>query len=99
MPHQALSAADLAVTRARTAGAEHHAAVELVRAETKLKAAQAAVQTKAHERARTLAEQALVDAELAEAEAQAAQAAATAKQLRERVERQHRRVAPGDSDA
>ena len=94
VPHEALTTADLAVARARTAGAASHASVELARAEAKLEQARAAVRAKAHERARTLAEQALVDAELAEVKAQAAQAEASARSLRERVAMQHRQLAP-----
>ena len=97
VPLEALSAAQLAVGRAHSAGATHHAPVVLTRAETKLEGAQAALRAKANGRARALAEQALVDAELAEVEAQAAQARATASQLRERIQQQHRRIAPGGS--
>ena len=96
VPHEALTTADLAVARARTAGAADHASIELERAEAKLEAAHDAIRTKAHERARTLAEQALVDAELAEIQAQVAQEKASARLLRERVELQHRRLAPAD---
>jgi Domain of unknown function (DUF4398) len=99
VPQEALAVAEIAVARARTAGAERHAPVELTRAEEKLRAAHAAVRARANGRARTLAEQALVDAELAEVEAQAAQAGATARRLRQRVEQQHRRVAPGAKGA
>ena len=98
VPHEALAIADAAVARARSAGAERHASVALTRAEEKLRAAHAAMRGKAHGRARALAEQALVDADLAEVEAQAAQARETAGHLRERVEQQHRRVAPGEHD-
>lgn len=97
VPHEALTTADLAVARARTAGAAEHAAVELARAEAKLEQARAAVRARAHERARTLAEQALVDAELAEVQAQAAQEEASARSLRERVAMQHRQLAPADN--
>jgi Domain of unknown function (DUF4398) len=89
----------MAVARAHAAGAERDALVGLTRAQEKLRAAHAAVRVKAHGRARALAEQALVDAELAEVEAQAAQAEADARSLRQRVEQQHRRVAPGGDDA
>jgi Domain of unknown function (DUF4398) len=99
VPHAALANAEIAVARARAAGADRHAPVELTRAEEKLRAAQAAVRLSAHGRARALAEQALVDAEFAEVEAQAAQAEADARRLREWVEQQHRRVAPGGDDA
>ena len=98
VPHEALATAEIAVARARTAGAERHAPVQLARAEAKLQDAHAAIRAYAHERARTLAEQALVDAELAEIEAQAAQAEATAMRLRHRIEQQHSRVAPGRDD-
>jgi hypothetical protein len=99
VPHAALHAAELAVARARSAGAERDAPAELARAEEALQAAHAAVRARAHERARTLAEQALVDAELAEVEAQAAQAQGTASRLRQQVEQQHRSVAPGGDGA
>jgi hypothetical protein len=98
VPHEALAKAELAVARARTAGAERHAPVQLARAEAELQDARDAVRAYAHERARTLAEQAMVDAELAEVEAQAAQAEATAARLRHRIEQQHRRLAPGRAD-
>ena len=99
VPHEALATAEIAVARARTAGAERHAPLELTRAEAKLQAAHAAIRANAPGRARALAEQALVDAELAEVEAQAAQAQETARRLRERIEQRHRRVAPGSKDA
>jgi hypothetical protein len=99
VPHQALATAEIAVARARTVGAERHAPVELARAAEKLQAAHAAVQVKAHGRARALAEQALVDAELAEVEAQAAQAQESASRLRERVEQRHRQIVPGGAGA
>ena len=93
VPHEALSAAELAIARARAAGAEHDAPVELARAEQKLQAARAALQAKANAPARTLAEQALVDAEFAEVAAQAARAQGTASQLRQRVDQKQPRVA------
>jgi hypothetical protein len=97
VPHEALTTADLAVARARMAGAADYASIELARAEAKLEAAQAAIQAKAHEQARTLAEQALVDAELAEAMAQIAHEKANARSLREHVELQHGQLAPADN--
>jgi hypothetical protein len=97
VPHEVLTTADLALARARTAGAADYAAIEFARAEAKLEAAHAAVQAKAHERARSLAEQALVDAELAEVMAQIASEKANARQLREHVELQHRQLAPADN--
>jgi Domain of unknown function (DUF4398) len=97
VPHEAMTTADLALARARTAGAADHAAVELARAEAKLQEARAAIRAKAHERARGMAEQALVDAELAEIKAQAAQEQASARRLREPVALQHRQLAPADN--
>ena len=97
VPHEALSTADLALARARTAGAADYASIELARAEAKLEAAHAAIRANAHEQARTLAEQALVDAELAEVMAQIAHEKANARRLRERVELQHRQLAPADN--
>jgi Domain of unknown function (DUF4398) len=96
VPHEALSTADLALARARTAGAADYASIELARAEAKLEAARAAIQAKAYEQARTLAEQALVDAELAEVMAQIAEEKASARRLREHVELQHGQLAPAD---
>jgi hypothetical protein len=98
VPHAELHAAELAIARARSAGAERDAPAELARAAEALQAAHAAVRARDHGRARALAEQALVDAELAEAEAQAAQAQATASRLRQQVERQHRGIVPGSGD-
>jgi Domain of unknown function (DUF4398) len=97
VPHEAMTIADLALARARAAGAADHAAVELARAEAKLQAAETAIRAKAHEQARALAEQCLVDAELAEVKAQAAQEQANARRLRERVALQHRQLAPADN--
>ena len=97
VPHEALSTADLALARARAAGAEDYASIELARAAAKLEAAHAAIQAKAHEQARALAEQALVDAELAEVMAQIANEKASARRLREDVELQHRQLAPADN--
>jgi hypothetical protein len=99
VPDQALAAAELTIARARAAGAERHAPVEITRAEEKLQKARAAVRAKAPERARALAEQASADAELAEIEAQAAQAQAIASELRQQVEQQPRRVASGGDGA
>jgi Domain of unknown function (DUF4398) len=93
VPKAALDAAELAVAQARNAGAERDAPSELEHAEQKLEAARAALRAKAHDHARTFAEQALVDAELAEVKAQAAQAQAIASQLRQQVDHQPRRMA------
>ena len=97
VPHEALSTADLALARARAAGAADYASIELARAAAKLEAAHAAIQAKAYEQARALAEQALVDAELAEVMAQIANEKASARRLREDVELRHRQVAPADN--
>ena len=99
LPHEAIGSAELTIARARAAGAERHAPVELARAEEKLQAARAAVQAKAPERARSLAEQASADGELAEMAAQAAQAQAIATHLRDQVEQQPRRLSPGGDGA
>ena len=88
VPHEALSTA---------AGAADYASIELARAAAKLEAAHAAIQANAHEQARALAEQALVDAELAEVMAQIANEKASARRLREDVELQHRQLAPADN--
>jgi hypothetical protein len=99
LPQEALSSAELTIARARAAGAERYAPVELARAEEKLEAAQAAARAKAPERARSLAEQASADAELAEIAAQAVQAQAIATELRQQVEQQPRRLSPGGDGA
>jgi len=95
VPHDALAAAEVALDQAEMAGAADHAPDGLARAQAKLEAAQAAIRGRAHEEARLLAEQAIMDARVAEVEAQAAQTAATADRMRARLEQQHRRLAPG----
>jgi septal ring factor EnvC (AmiA/AmiB activator) len=94
VPHQALVTAELAVSQAETAGAARHAPDELAAAQAKLEAANEAVDAKANDRARVLAEQATIDARVAEIEAKAAQAEAAADRLRDVLEREHRGVIP-----
>jgi Domain of unknown function (DUF4398) len=95
VPHDALTAAGLALERAEAAGAAEHAPDELAIARAKLEAARAAIPARAHEAARLLAEQAVIDARVAEVAAQAAQTQAAADRLRARLEQQHRGLAPG----
>lgn len=68
-PNEQLAAADLAVREADESEAATYAPGPLRRARDKLQDARAALQAEDHERARRLAEEALVDAQLAEAEA------------------------------
>jgi septal ring factor EnvC (AmiA/AmiB activator) len=94
VPHQALVTAELAVSQAETAGAARHAPDELAEAQAKLEAANEAIEAKANDRARVLAEQATIDARVAAIEAEAAQAQAATDRLRDVLERQHRGVIP-----
>jgi septal ring factor EnvC (AmiA/AmiB activator) len=94
VPHQMLVTAELAVSHAEMAGAARHAPDELAEAQAKLEAANEAIEAKANDRARVLAEQATIDARVAAIEAEAAQAQAAADRLRDVLERQHRGVIP-----
>lgn len=77
-PNPQITEAEAAVDSAVRAGAINTAPVELAMARDKLARANASVVESKHERARMLAEAALVDARLAEAKARQAQAAKAA---------------------
>jgi len=95
-PREELAAADLAVREADEAEAGTHAPAALRRARDKLEEARAAMQAEDHVRARRLAEQALVDAQLAQAEARSAIAQNQVSEMRESIE-DLRREAMGES--
>lgn len=73
-PNQQMAAATDALTRARAAGADHYASIELGVARDKLHRATVALIARDHTSARRLAEQAHLDALLALARTESAQA-------------------------
>ncbi len=84
-PVQDMAAAEAAVQAAVDADALTLAPAELEQARRKLDAAQRALQEQQHDRARQLAEQAVVDAELAQVTARAEAAARKAATLRAQI--------------
>lgn len=95
-PREALAAADLAVREADESEAGTHAPAPLRRARDKLEQARAAMQAEDHLRARRMAEQALVDAQLAEAQARSAIAQEQVSEMHEGID-QLRRETMGES--
>ena len=65
-PTEEIAAAQLAVRQVQNSPAQTHAPAELRQARNKLEAAEQAMDAEAHVRARRLAEQAVVDAQLAD---------------------------------
>jgi len=88
-PREELARAAIAVGTAEDAGAQSHASAEWARARQKLDEAQAATASKEYVRARRLAEQAFVDAELAAAISRSEVAMQHARELRESIETLH----------
>lgn len=82
-PDNALVRAKTAVDQATTADSQQYAAVDLNNAESKLQTANEAESKGNYKRARYLAEEAQVDAELALAKTQAAKAEEAAKQVQQ----------------
>lgn len=80
-PTAELASAQASITQAETAGAVQQAPVELLAAREKFSRAQAAVREERFGRARRLADEAEVDAELAEQKARAVKAQAAAQEL------------------
>lgn len=95
-PTGELSAAQSAVAQARAAKAADHAPVEFGFAEEKLQTAKQALDQRQNDRARSAAEQALVDAELALAKSKAAEARARVKEKTESNARLRRELLGGD---
>jgi hypothetical protein len=84
-PLQDVAEADRAVQAAADADAGSLAPAELEKARRKLDAAKSALQDQQHLKARQLAEQAVVDAELAQVTARAEAAARAAAEMRAQV--------------
>lgn len=84
-PTDTVNAARIAITEATQADAEPHARLELHMAREHLAQAEAAMEAKENEKARELAEKALVEAQLAEAKAGAAEAQRNVTQIREHI--------------
>ena len=95
---RAVSQAELAVNDATVSEADAYAPVDVRLAREKLDRAQAAYDGGDYDRARRLAEEALVDAQLAEARAENESASAEARALESDVEVLHRRFPAHDSD-
>jgi Domain of unknown function (DUF4398) len=84
-PAQDVAEAERAVQAATDAGAETVAPAEFEKARGKLEAAKSALQAQQHLKARQLAEQALVDAELAQVTAEAEAGARAAAEIRAQI--------------
>jgi Domain of unknown function (DUF4398) len=84
-PVQDVAEAEHAVQAAADAGAETVAPTEFKKARGKLEAAKSALQAQQHLKARQLAEQALVDAELAQVTAEAEAGARAAAEIRAQI--------------
>jgi predicted lipid-binding transport protein (Tim44 family) len=95
---RAVSQAELAVQDATVSEADAYAPADLRLAREKLDRAQAAYDDGEYDRARRLAEEALVDAQLAEARAENEQATTEARRLESDVEVLHRRFPAHDHD-
>ena len=85
-PTDTLAQAELAVKQAAQSEAGQYAGADLALAQDKLARSRDALAAEDHVRARRLAEQALVDAELAEARAEAERQVRTAAELRGSVD-------------
>jgi hypothetical protein len=85
-PKDSVAAADLAVRQANKSKAPQYSPLELRRAMDKLDEAKRAMDKEEYIRARRLAEEALVDAQLAEAKAASEDARRTASDVRQSLE-------------
>ena len=92
-PREQLGAAQNAVRQAERSEAPLHAEAELRAAQAKLAEAEAAFRNDEHARARRLADEAVVDAELAQARAEAIIAQRSAAQMQRSVEALRRETA------
>lgn len=98
-PKDSVAAADLAVREANKSKAPQYSPLELRRATDKLDEAKRAMDKEDYIRARRLAEEALVDAQLAEAKAASEDARRTASDVRQSLEtlrREAQRSSGGD---
>jgi hypothetical protein len=91
---RAVSQAELAVDEAAASEAETLAPADLQLARSKLAQAEQAARSGHHDRARRLAEQAMVDAQLAEAKAESEAAGVTAREVETRIEYLQRSLPP-----
>jgi hypothetical protein len=85
-PTDDLSAAETALREAKSGKAAQFAPLELRLGREKLTAAREAMDDEEYVKARRLAEQALVDAQLAEAKARAASSQQAAEEMRQAIE-------------
>lgn len=98
-PHGEVAEATFAVSEAQEAEASQYAPAELRSARKKLKAAESAMAEEDYEKARRLAEQALVDAQLAEAKAQAEIQRQGVEELRKSIEILRRELNKGSGSS
>jgi len=94
-PTDAVSQAELAVQQAETAQAAVHAPGDLLRARQQLESAEAAMRDEEYAKARRLAEQSTVYAQVASAKSRAAVAAAADKAAQESMGALRQHTAPG----
>jgi len=85
-PAEAVSKAELAVHQADAEDAGEHAPLELALAREKLERAKKAMRDDDHDRARRLADEALVDALLADAKADTQESRANAQALQQSIQ-------------
>lgn len=91
-PVESITGAELAVRSAAEGNATVHAPLELRIAEDKLNAAKQAVATEEYEKAKRLADEALVNARLAEEKSRAEKAKKSAEEMRESIETLRREI-------
>ena len=92
-PKDSMAAADLAIKEANKSKAPQYSPLELRKAMDKFDEAKRAMNKEEYTRARRLAEEALVDAQLAEAKAASEDARQTASDLRQSLETLRREAA------
>lgn len=84
-PREQVGAAEAGVRQANATKASQYAPTELRMASDKLAQAQTAMHEEKYDKARRLAEEALVEAQLAESKARTAEAQQTARNMREAI--------------
>lgn len=98
LPSEKIRSAESGIDRARQYGAVAHAPLELKLAEDKVKAAKQALEKKEYDKARRLADEALVDAQIAEQKTQSAKSDAAVRELQKTVDTLRREIQQKASD-
>jgi hypothetical protein len=91
-PVEKISNVEKAIQEARASNATVSAPLELRHAEDKLKEAKAAMKEEEFEKARILADEALIDANLAEATSRSEKAKKTTKEMRDNIDTLRREI-------